>query len=74
MWWVKVNRATCFIFAEMLWTLAEYEGREPEKSKSLTILPYLYTAKDMVEPYYIKGVQKQPFAHVLQNRYSWNFY
>ena len=26
--------------------------------------------KDMVELYYIKGVQRQPFANVLQNRCS----
>ena len=26
--------------------------------------------KDMVEPYYIEGVKKQPFADVLQNRCS----
>ena len=30
---------------------------------------HLY-CKDMVETYYIKDVQKQPFADVLQNRYS----
>ena len=27
----------------------------------------------MVEPYYIKGVQKRPFADVIQNRCSWKF-
>ena len=27
----------------------------------------------MVEPCYIKGVQKQPFADVLQNRCPWKF-
>ena len=34
--------------------------------KVLTISLYW---KDMVEPYYIKGVQKQPFTYVLQNRF-----
>ena len=33
------------------------------------VVPNLYTARiDMVESCYIKGVQKHPFAHALQNR------
>ena len=39
-------------------------------NKVLTISLYY---KDMVELYYVKGVQKQPFADVLQNRCSWKF-
>ena len=39
-------------------------------NKVLTISLY---CKDMVEPYYIKGVQKQLFTYVLQNRCSWKF-
>ena len=27
----------------------------------------------MAESYYIKGVQKQSFDYVLENRYSWKF-
>ena len=34
-------------------------------NKVLTIFLY---CKDMVEPYYSKGIQKQPFADVLQNK------
>ena len=33
--------------------------------------PYLLHSKDVVKPYYIKGVRKQSFAEVLQNSYSW---
>ena len=39
-------------------------------NKALSISLY---CKDMVELYYIKSVQKQPFADVLQNRCSWKF-
>ena len=37
------------------------------------VLTITWHCKDMVEPYYIKGVQKQPFADILQNRCSWKF-
>ena len=40
------------------------------------VLPYLLHCKDMVKPYYIKGVhrvKKHLFAHVLQSSCSWKF-
>ena len=44
-----------------------------QHSKTKVLLTISLYCKDMVEPYYIESVQKQPFADVLQNRCSWKF-